>query len=42
MTHSILLPVPPIMDRAVVPRPAPGTSEFSETYLPEPGEPGYQ
>ncbi|MFN3340344.1 MAG: MCE family protein [Dietzia sp.] len=37
-----LLPVPPIMDRAVVPRPAPGTSEFSETYLPEPGEPGYQ
>lgn len=37
-----LLPVPPIMDRAVVPRPAPGTSEFSETYLPEPGEPGYR
>ena len=37
-----LLPVPPIMDRAVVPRPAPGTSEFSEQYLPEPGEPGYQ
>lgn len=37
-----LLPVPPIMDRAVNPPPAPGTSEFSETYLPEPGEPGYQ
>ncbi|GAA1053380.1 MCE family protein [Dietzia natronolimnaea] len=37
-----LLPVPPIMDRAVTPRPAPGTSEFSENYLPEPGEPGYQ
>ena len=37
-----LLPVPPIMDRAVTPTPAPGTSEFSETYLPEPGEPGYQ
>lgn len=37
-----LLPIPPIMDRAVVPRPAPGTSEFSETYLPEPGEPGYR
>lgn len=37
-----LLPVPPIMDRAVVPRPAPGTSEFSEKYLPEPGEPGYR
>ena len=37
-----LLPVPPIMDRAVVPKPAPGTSEFSETYLPEPGEPGYR
>lgn len=37
-----LLPVPPVMDRAVVPPPAPGTSEFSENYLPEPGEPGYQ
>lgn len=37
-----LLPVPPIMDRAVNPPPAPGTSEFSENYLPEPGEPGYQ
>ncbi|AWH96222.1 MULTISPECIES: MCE family protein [Dietzia] len=37
-----LLPIPPIMDRAVTPRPAPGTSEFSENYLPEPGEPGYQ
>lgn len=37
-----LLPVPPVMDRAVVPRPAPGTSEFSEQYLPEPGEPGYR
>lgn len=37
-----LLPIPPIMDRAVEPKPAPGTSEFSETYLPEPGEPGYQ
>ena len=37
-----LLPVPPVMDRAVVPRPAPGTSEFSEKYLPEPGEPGYR
>ncbi len=37
-----LLPVPPIMDRAVVPRPAPGTSEFSEDYLPEPGEPGFR
>ncbi len=36
-----LLPVPPIMDRAVNPPPAPGTSEFSENYLPEPGEPGY-
>ena len=35
-----LLPVPPIMDRAVVPKPAPGVSEFSENYLPEPGEPG--
>lgn len=37
-----LLPVPPIMDRAVNPPPAPGTSEFSENYLPEPGEPGFQ
>lgn len=37
-----LLPVPPVMDRAVVPNNAPGTSEFSEKYLPEPGEPGYQ
>ena len=37
-----LLPVPPVMDRAVEPRPAPGTSEFSENYLPEPGEPGYR
>ena len=37
-----LLPVPPVMDRAVVPRPAPGTSEFSQNYLPEPGEPGYR
>lgn len=37
-----LLPVPPIMDRAVTPPPAPGTSEFSENYLPEPGEPGYK
>ncbi|MDX2358191.1 MCE family protein [Dietzia sp. PP-33] len=37
-----LLPVPPVMDRAVVPKPAPGTSEFSENYLPEPGEPGYR
>ena len=37
-----LLPVPPIMERAVVPPPAPGTSEFSENYLPEPGEPGYR
>lgn len=37
-----LLPVPPVMDRAVTPKPAPGTSEFSETYLPEPGEPGYR
>lgn len=37
-----LLPVPPVMDRAVVPKPAPGTSEFSEQYLPEPGEPGYR
>ena len=36
-----LLPVPPIMDRAVDPPEAPGTSEFSENYLPEPGEPGY-
>ncbi|MBB0998356.1 MCE family protein [Dietzia maris] len=35
-----LLPVPPVMDRAVVPKPAPGVSEFSENYLPEPGEPG--
>ncbi|WP_271799479.1 MCE family protein [Dietzia maris] len=35
-----LLPVPPVMDRAVVPKPAPGISEFSENYLPEPGEPG--
>ncbi|HBD21187.1 MAG TPA: mammalian cell entry protein [Dietzia sp.] len=35
-----LLPVPPVMDRAVVPKPAPGFSEFSENYLPEPGEPG--
>jgi len=34
------LPVPPVMDRAVVPKPAPGVSEFSENYLPEPGEPG--
>lgn len=37
-----LLPVPPIMERAVVPPPAPGTSEFSENYLPEPGEPGFR
>lgn len=37
-----LLPVPPIMDRAVTPKQAPGTSEFSENYLPEPGEPGFR
>lgn len=37
-----LLPVPPIMERAVVPRNAPGTADFSEKYLPKPGEPGYR
>ncbi len=37
-----LLPVPPIMDRAVTPKSAPGVEEFSEDYLPEPGEPGYR
>lgn len=37
-----LLPVPPIMDRAVTPKSAPGVDEFSEDYLPEPGEPGYR
>ncbi|HHX86010.1 MAG TPA: MCE family protein [Actinomycetales bacterium] len=37
-----LLPVPPIMDRAVTPKSAPGTADFSEEYLPEPGEPGYR
>ena len=37
-----LLPVPEVMDRAVVPKSAPGVEEFSENYLPEPGEPGYR
>lgn len=37
-----LLPVPPVMDRAVTPKSAPGVDEFSEDYLPEPGEPGYR
>lgn len=37
-----LLPVPPIMDRAVTPKSAPGVEEFSEDYLPGPGEPGYR
>lgn len=42
---SIVLPlldVPPVMDRAVTPKSAPGVEEFSEDYLPEPGEPGYR
>lgn len=42
---SIVLPlldVPPIMDRATTPKAAPGVEEFSEDYLPEPGEPGYR
>lgn len=37
-----LLPVPPVMDRAVTPKSAVGVDEFSEDYLPEPGEPGYR
>lgn len=42
---SIVLPlldIPPVMDRAVTPKAAPGVEEFSEDYLPEPGEPGYR